>query len=263
MKPGAAWRELGLTPDSEAGAVRQAYANRLRAIDPDADPAAFARLRAARDAALGDIRRRAASLASATDDPFAEAETTADPVAPWPHAAPVVDMPVPPGHVQSRGDPPAEPARPAARAAAGPADAPLVVPVALFGPPVLSAPGKGDVLADRGRGAALQQVLTKAPAIEPFDAADEASAIDHLRALLRIASAQPIEQSRAVEDWIADQLTQCWPRSAPLLAPAAEAFGWSSERGKIGERPALAFLNARLAGLRFVDAVERAGLVRV
>jgi hypothetical protein len=47
------WDELGLDGDAaDAKAVRKAYATRLRAIDPDADPASFQRLRAAYERAL-------------------------------------------------------------------------------------------------------------------------------------------------------------------------------------------------------------------
>ncbi|MDF4002431.1 hypothetical protein P3W33_03335 [Luteibacter sp. PPL552] len=44
-------RELGLPPYADLAAVRRAYAQALRAIDPGADPDAFARLRAAYEAA--------------------------------------------------------------------------------------------------------------------------------------------------------------------------------------------------------------------
>lgn len=49
------WGALGLAPGGDAGAVRSAYAARLKAIDVDADPGAFMRLRAAYDAVLCEV----------------------------------------------------------------------------------------------------------------------------------------------------------------------------------------------------------------
>ena len=51
------WSVLGLDADADAGSIRKAYAARLKAIDPDVDPAGFARLREAREAALQLTRR--------------------------------------------------------------------------------------------------------------------------------------------------------------------------------------------------------------
>ncbi len=56
MRPGEAWRVLGIDPTRDTGAIRRAYATALKAIDPDADPERFNRLRDARDAALGYAR---------------------------------------------------------------------------------------------------------------------------------------------------------------------------------------------------------------
>lgn len=51
------WDLLGLEPGAERAAIRRAYADRLRAMDPEADPHAFQRLRGARDAALAGEER--------------------------------------------------------------------------------------------------------------------------------------------------------------------------------------------------------------
>ncbi len=264
-----AWGELGLPADSDASAVRQAYAALLRAMDPDADPAGFARLRAARDAALADIRRRAASTPPALNDPFAaaplpEPAPIADapkPQAPWPQAAPTIERPVPPGQVTSTGMPALPAPPPLVGAASGPSSNPIAVATTPFGAPELTLAERGDVLADRGRGAALETMLLAAEPTEPLDDAGERQALDHLAALLRIAHRLPIEQSRAAEDTIARLLVRTWPRSAPLLAPASAAFGWDREHGQIGERADIRFLNARRRGLRFVEQVEQPGHV--
>ncbi len=59
------WQELGIAPTSEAGAIRKAYAARLKVTRPDEDPAGFARLRAAYEAALRLAPRVAADPAPA------------------------------------------------------------------------------------------------------------------------------------------------------------------------------------------------------
>ncbi|HEX4301411.1 MAG TPA: hypothetical protein VHZ78_01365 [Rhizomicrobium sp.] len=46
------WNELGIAATTDLKQIRRAYAARLRAIDPDADPAAFQRLRVAYNRAL-------------------------------------------------------------------------------------------------------------------------------------------------------------------------------------------------------------------
>jgi hypothetical protein len=49
------WDELGIGPCDDPKAVRRAYAARLKKLDPDKDPAAFARLREALEWALAEI----------------------------------------------------------------------------------------------------------------------------------------------------------------------------------------------------------------
>jgi hypothetical protein len=46
------WRTLGLDPTEDRGAIRRAYASKLRQIDPDRDVEGYTRLRNARDHAL-------------------------------------------------------------------------------------------------------------------------------------------------------------------------------------------------------------------
>lgn len=49
------WATLDCDPTSDRGAIRRAYAARLKAMDVDADPDAFEALRDARDAALARV----------------------------------------------------------------------------------------------------------------------------------------------------------------------------------------------------------------
>ena len=47
------WDELGIAPSDDPKTIRRAYAARLKTLDPDRDPVAFARLRSALEWALG------------------------------------------------------------------------------------------------------------------------------------------------------------------------------------------------------------------
>lgn len=52
------WDELGIAPTADAPAIRRAYAVRLKAVRPDADPQGFARLRQAYERALAGAGTR-------------------------------------------------------------------------------------------------------------------------------------------------------------------------------------------------------------
>ena len=254
------WSVLGLDAGADAGAIRKAYASRLKAIDPDTDPAGFARLREARETALR-LARRAGPLA----DPAPAFIDEAPPAAIWPYAAPDFD--------------------------AGPAsgDAALTVNVSLPGSAAIPAPAT--II-----GQARSEPLAATPIVDPFatviaphasaaplptiasnpqpekrlyalllgngegdettlDDAELAAAQDCLGLILRDAAQADLTQHDAIEAWVADTLAEAWPRSAPLLATAAESFRWEAEAGKLGERPAIAFLNARRKGYRFQEEV--------
>lgn len=73
------WDELGIAPCDDAKAIRRAYAARLKQLDPDRDPEAFARLRRALEWALnsaGDALPQAAGSDRAAE-PAASAWRTA------------------------------------------------------------------------------------------------------------------------------------------------------------------------------------------
>jgi hypothetical protein len=106
---------------------------------------------------------------------------------------------------------------------------------------------------------ALHRLLL--PAVEdddlpPLEGWEEAMARGHLKAVLHQAEALSVTGFDEADNWLAGLLAQAWPRSAPLLEPAAAVFGWEGERGQVTERPAVAFLNARLRGLRFYEKVQ-------
>lgn len=91
------------------------------------------------------------------------------------------------------------------------------------------------------------------PALQGWE---EAMALGHLRAVLRHAESLDADAFAGVDHWLAALLADAWPRSAPLLDPAAAVFGWAAAGTDEGEggagRPAVAFINARLDGMRFV-----------
>ncbi|MEP9402506.1 hypothetical protein [Sphingomonas sp. VNH70] len=83
----ADWALLGIAPTGDRGAIRRAYAARLKAMDVDADPDGFERLRAARDAALAHAAQVSTPVLADEDAGFApEPEAL-----PEPPAEPAID----------------------------------------------------------------------------------------------------------------------------------------------------------------------------
>lgn len=79
---------------------------------------------------------------------------------------------------------------------------------------------------------------------------------DHLKVLIERADECDIEEHHALDHGLAQMMAETWPRSAPFVEQAAEAFHWLDESGHIEERPALMFLNLRLRGMRFNEKVQ-------
>ncbi len=266
MNLGLAWRTLGLARTAEIGAIRRAYADRLRALDVDREVGAYSDLRTARDTALHWARQQDRKDVG---DPLADAETPPPeqtPAPSWAYAAPLLEK----GPEAAAGTPsltlggddtglflpPTSAAPSGGEPRSIPADLadPFAVP-ALRGSP--QPPYGALVQPAMARDAALHALLYPDGGEEgrPFDAGEEDRALGHLRSVLRDADSGDISHHEAVEYWLADTLAGAWPRSAPLLAEAAAAFGWEREAGKLGERPAIGYLNARLKGLRFHERV--------
>lgn len=277
MTPAQALKVLGLAAGADAAAVRKAYADRLRAIDPDADVAGFSRLRQARDTALAAARHgsRSADPLPQPLQPEAEPETDRSPepdVAAaeqpaerklWIHAAPQLDLAAVSGVPTAAPVP--WPGGPLARmpwldvGSGSVVDLPASAGWA-FGVPQLT---RSDidpatcVVAGRRYDAMLHALLYpqkgEQDAAMSHDEASQAQAC--LKALLADARNGSLAAHDAIEGWLARNLAGAWPRSAPLVEPAAQAFGWEREAGRLGERAEIAFLNARRDGMQFHEAV--------
>ena len=254
------WSVLGLDAGADAGAIRKAYASRLKAIDPDTDPAGFARLREARETALR-LARRAGPLA----DPAPAFIDEAPPAAIWPYAAPDFDAGPASGDAALTVNVslPGSEAIPAPATIIGqarsepPAATPIVDPFATAIAPHASAAPLPTIASNPQPEKRLYALLLGNGEGDEttLDDAELAAAQDCLRLVLHDAAQADLTQHDAIEAWVADTLAEAWPRSAQLLATAADSFRWEAEAGKLRERPAIAFLNARRKGYRFQEAV--------
>ncbi|MDR6513138.1 hypothetical protein J2792_004028 [Novosphingobium capsulatum] len=264
-----AWGRLGIAPTPDQGAIRRAYADALRAMEVDADVAGFAALRQARDTALAWARSQAAqasapdapgdpaALPVAVEDERATAAEAADDTPPgtWPHAAPRLDGHADTGTVRAghdHGHDALVPALPFAPAR-GPADDQFVVQRPTLAPIVLAgaadAPGvslgrqQPQTRADH----ALHDLLLAGPGTEfGLTADDRAAALALLDRLIAQADAGGVDLWSRTEEWLAETLARSWPRAAPLLDRAAQAFGWADRPATTGDSPAVAFLISRL-----------------
>lgn len=286
MSPAQAWKLLGIARSGDSGAVRRAYAELLKASDPDADPAAFARLRDARDTALANARAIAAKGAPVEelpeleedddDDYFDDTDYFDESGGSDEHPAPLAARPEPWLYSAASLD------------AATRSEGSVVVPLPDSKAPMpLLNPDFGAGSAQDG--APLPADPWAVPALSPAQAKDtehlvlKRTAADHRlwgllyangdadTAQFTIAELKEAQSAQAdvlddatasnlamhgvIENWLANALAGAWPRSAPLLDAASGYFGWEREAGKLGERPSVAFLNARLKGMRFETKV--------
>lgn len=270
MTPTQAWKVLGIAKTAEVAAIRRAYADRLKAMDVDKDVDGYARLREARDAALRWARMQAAPPQDDEFDPFAnvtpleEIEDVGPAPEPstWLYAAPEMKGEADPSLTRKLGEAaPRLDVTPGFVAAQAPAEQAIAVKRDPFARPVLLGlePTSDAVMPAWAHEQALYRLLLpqsnseEPPALEGWE---EAMALGHLKAVLRHAETVSVTAFDEIDNWLARILADAWPRSAPLLEPAAAVFGWESERGQVSERPAVAFLNARLRGLRFREKVE-------
>ncbi|MEQ1509819.1 MAG: hypothetical protein ABL909_05380 [Sphingopyxis sp.] len=242
------WSALGLTPSATAQDVRRAYAQRLRAIDPDSDPQAFAKLRQARDRALGTIRARNAAEednADSAKDDLIDAQASLSIKLPPPSD----DALIPSSHS---------------------ADASVIPPV--YSPHAAPRIDSGD--GERGSGnvtangdslrqdmAAHQETLMAIlldgdPEMRLTD--DEQARVS---GALNLVFANPmmhaIDTAADMENWLAHVFAQSTPRSHPFAQRLADQFNWRQEAGTINQAPAVRWLTERALAFDFRDRVTQ------
>jgi hypothetical protein len=275
MTPTQAFKVLGIGKTPDASAIRRAYAERLKAMDVDKDVDGYARLREARDAALRWARMQSAPPTEEEFDPFAGVVPLEDAQQPtvgteqssWLYAAPAVQGEADPSLTRKLGESaPKLDVTPGFVAAQAPADQAIAVKRDPFERPVLLGlePTSDAVMPAWAHEQALFRLLLPEGAsndesLPSLEGWEEAMALGHLKAVLRNAESVSVTASDEIDNWLAGILARSWPRSAPLLEPAAAVFGWESERGQVSERPSIAFLNTRLRGLRFRERVQDPG----
>lgn len=245
------WSRLGIDPTKDKGAIRKAYADILRATNLDDDIAGYAELRQARDHALwlasqpdyeeetgpdteeadeGELYGLGSLDDEAEDEAAADAEDDAeygwdDDDYEWD------DSP------------------------AGMHPDPLAAP---------SGPGAAPELTEaqiRAQAAWNRMLEVLYPGNEPSDEAVTHAELEEGHAALAVliarAEAADLLEHDALDNALADLFARTWPRSAPFVEPANEAFHWLGEAGALEERYSLRFLNDRLKGMRFHEKVQQ------
>ncbi|MEE4452431.1 hypothetical protein [Novosphingobium resinovorum] len=272
------WSLLGIAPTGDARAIRSAYAARIRTMDLDADVEGYAALRQARDAALRIAKSMAAEPGAANfgeqgEAPAAAAASPADSPAGTPPGTGVgtgAGTPVLGG--DRHGDPALttqlSPIADDAAVRFTPTDAGPAAEAEACGesllpvhPNVLAAVRlEGHADSDAVGMEALQSPFARLAALldpdgpqgtAPLDDAQDRQALAILNAVLDGVHWSPIDRQDEMENWLAGLLAQAWPRSAPLLEPATDAFGWEQEWGRLDARTPVEYLGARLRGYRF------------
>jgi hypothetical protein len=234
------WSRLGIDPTSDKAAIRKAYADVLRAINPDEDIAGYAELRRARDHALW-----LAAQAERAPEPEPDADEGEL------YGLGTLDDDVGDDDAALWDDDPAD----AWWDVGGPAQAEG---------PVDTAPAPAPELTEaqqRAQAAWNRMLAVLYPDGEPSDGAVSHAELDEglaaLDVLIARAEEADIEEHDALDSALAELFARTWPRSAPFVEPANVAFHWIGEAGSLDERPALRFLNDRIKGMRFHEKVQQ------
>lgn len=203
----ADWALLGIAPTQERRAIRVAYAQRLKAIDPETDPQAFIKLRNAYERVLAGV---------------------ADP-----NAAPAIEEGAPPALAELSADPaPAEREEAAAK----------------------------EEDASEARARAILSLLWGNETGQLWLAPEAQEALrTHWQALLADPNMERLDHADRVERWAIAVIAETAPLSVPILASAAERFGWVDADQDVHSSHQLAGIARRYRMLRLLDAAERPG----
>jgi hypothetical protein len=226
---------LGIDPTSDTGAIRKAYADVLRSINPDEDIAGFADLRRARDQALW----LAAQQGRSGGDDAEEGDL---------YGLGGLDDDADAGWDEDDGDD-----------GEGAWD---IAPAFTPGPGAgLAQPPELSEAQQRAQAAWNQLHAALYPGGEFSEDAVTHAELDEglaaLAVLIARAEEADLEEHDALDSALAELFARTWPRSAPFVEPANAAFHWLGEAGALEERYALRFLNDRLKGMRFHEKVQQ------
>lgn len=228
MRTGGCWQVLALEPTDDQSAIRRAYAQRLRAIDPDQDPAAFAGLRDARDDALAMARSRTVH----EQDEFEEDADDVDDEEGESRFGTELD--------------------PRLRLETGDEDASY--DDTSYEDEEDYQPDPEDA-ARYEHSAALQRILWSDESDVALTPVDALQAQGHLDALLDDPVLEQIDRREDTERSLAWLLANTEPRSDPLIAAAVARFGWEEARGRYDQPWEFKAVAERAQSLRFLAGI--------
>lgn len=268
MNIGGAWKKLGISPTSDQGVIRKAYATKLREMDVDADPDAFADLRQARDVALEWAKNPPVDATDEGPDRLIPARYAfGGQLSPTTLPADSGIAPAVTTRSVGQGFAPlpeklAEDCRAAAVEVAG-----IMRDRVPFWVPHVVRSGRSASVHTRVSGfepgvsdhsGQLFNLLMVADVEIPLEQEESQQALICIEKLLQESSASDLARQAVIENWLGEILARSWPRSDALLPMAAAYFNWEEQSGRIGIHPAIAYITDRLAARRFEREVQSA-----